>query len=123
MPSQEEAHLRILKIVTAQPDITQRELAERLGVSLGKTNFLVNSLIEKGLLKIGNFRRAESKLKKCAYLLTPAGIGERVVLARAYLARKEAEYEILQAEIRALKQEIGSTSYPLDDGQIESKAA
>lgn len=108
MSSHEAAHLRILKIVGAEPDISQRQLAVRLGVSLGKTNFLVRALLEKGLIKAGNFRRAENKLKY-AYLLTPKGIGERVRMTRAYLARKEVEYEALQAEIRALKREVTAT--------------
>ncbi len=111
MPSHEEAHLRILKIVSGEADISQRQLAVRLGVSLGKTNFLIQSLLEKGLLKAGNFRRAENKFKY-VYLLTPKGFGERVRLTRAYLARKEAEYEALQAEIQALKHEMTSADVP-----------
>jgi EPS-associated MarR family transcriptional regulator len=105
MPSHEEAHLRILKIVGEEPDISQRQLAARLGVSLGKTNFLIRSLLEKGLIKAGNFRRAEHKLEYL-YLLTPKGIGEKLRLTQAFLIRKEAEYEALQAEIVALKREI-----------------
>ena len=107
MSPHEEAHLRILKIVAAEPEISQRQLAVRLGVSLGKTNFLIRSLLEKGLIKAGNFRRAENKLKY-VHLLTPKGIGAKVRLTRAYLARKEAEYEALQAEIQALKQEAAA---------------
>ncbi len=109
--SHEEAHLRILKIVEAEPDISQRQLAVRLGVSLGKTNFLVKALLEKGLLKAGNFRRAENKFKY-VYLLTPKGFRERVRLTRAYLARKETEYEALQAEIKALRREETATGGP-----------
>ena len=111
MTSHEEAHLRILKIVNTEPDISQRQLAIRLGVSLGKTNFLIKSLLEKGLIKAGNFRRSENKLGY-AYLLTPKGLGAKVRMTRAYLARKEAEYEALQAEIRSLKQEVTSTNAP-----------
>ena len=105
MPSHDEARLRILKIVSEEPDISQRQMAARLGISLGKTNFLIKSLLEKGLIKAGNFRRAENKLKYL-YLLTPKGIGEKVRLTHTFLIRKEAEYETLQAEIRALKREI-----------------
>jgi EPS-associated MarR family transcriptional regulator len=105
MSAQEEAHLRILTIVSAEPSITQRQLAIQLGISLGKTNFLMKSLLQKGLLKAGNFRRAENKLKY-VYVLTPKGFGEKVRMTRAYLVRKEAEYEALEAEIRALKQEV-----------------
>ena len=105
MDPHEEAHLRILKIVAEEPDLSQRQLATRLGVSLGKTNFLIRSLLEKGLLKARNFRRAKNKLQY-AYLLTPKGIAAKVQLTRGYLARKEAEYETLQAEIRALRREV-----------------
>jgi EPS-associated MarR family transcriptional regulator len=105
MSSYEEAHLRILKIVADRPDISQRQLAIQLGVSLGKTNFLIRSLLEKGLIKAGNFRRAQNKLEYL-YLLTPKGVGEKLRLTRAFLIRKEAEYETLQAEISALKREI-----------------
>ncbi len=111
MSSHEEAHLRILKIVEAEPDISQRQLAVRLSISLGKINFLIKALLEKGLLKAGNFRRAENKFKY-VYLLTPKGFGERVRLTRAYLARKEAEYEALQAEIKALKREMKAADEP-----------
>jgi EPS-associated MarR family transcriptional regulator len=99
-----DARFRILKLLADEPDLTQRELASRLGVSLGKSNYLLRALIEKGLVKIGNFRRAEKKLKY-VYLLTPAGIRERVRLTSAYLARKEAEYDALKAEIEELRGE------------------
>lgn len=109
MDQHEEAHLRILKIFAVEPDLSQRQLAERLGVSLGKTNFLIRSLLEKGLLKARNFRRAKNKLQY-AYLLTPEGIGAKVRLTRAYLARKEAEYEALQSEIQALRREVKTSA-------------
>ena len=111
MSSHEEAHLRILKIVGGESDISQRQLAIRLGVSLGKTNFLVRALLEKGLIKAGNFRRAENKFQYM-YLLTPKGIGEKVRMTRAYLARKEVEYEALQAEIQALRREMTASGEP-----------
>ncbi len=104
MSRHEEVQLRILKILSAKPNISQRQLAVQLGVSLGKTNFLVRSLLEKGLIKIRNFRRAENKLKY-VYVLTPQGFGEKVRLTRDYVARKEAEYRALKIEIEALKRE------------------
>lgn len=103
-----QARFRILKILADEPDLTQRELAKRLGISLGKSNYLLKALVEKGLIKIGNFRRAEKKLKY-VYLLTPAGIRERIRLTGAYLARKEAEYDALKAEIEELKGEMRTT--------------
>lgn len=111
MSTHEEAHLRILKIVDAEPDISQRQLATRLGVSLGKANFLIRSLLGKGLLKARGFRHAQNKLQY-AYLLTPKGIAAKVRLTRHFLVRKEAEYESLQKEIRALRHEVKTTNEP-----------
>lgn len=105
MSPNQQARFRILKILAEEPELTQRELAARLGISLGKSNYLLKALIEKGLIKIRNFRRATNKLKY-VYLLTPAGIRERIRLAGAYLARKEAEYEALKSEIDELKGKI-----------------
>lgn len=105
MTSEEEAHFRVLKAIEANPDVTQRELAEALGLSLGKTNFLVNALLEKGAIKMENFRRSDTKLKKIAYMLTPSGISERLRLTQDYLERKRMEYETLKAEIDALERE------------------
>jgi EPS-associated MarR family transcriptional regulator len=103
--SEEEAHFRVLKAIEANPDVTQRELAEALGLSLGKTNFLVNALLEKGAIKMENFRRSDTKLKKIAYMLTPSGISERLRLTQGYLERKRMEYETLKEEIDALERE------------------
>lgn len=99
-----QARFRILKILADEPKLTQRELAARLGISLGKSNYLLKALIGKGLIKLANFQMSESKLKY-VYLLTPAGIRERIRLTGAYLARKEAEYDALKAEIEDLKGE------------------
>lgn len=104
MTPKEQATFRILRAVELNPGITQRELAKLLGVSNGKTNYLIAALIEKGLIKMGNFRQGEGKLNKIAYLLTPAGIKNRSKLTRDYLACKEAEYEALKAEIESLRQ-------------------
>jgi len=110
MTPQQQAHFRVLQILTEHPEINQRELAQRLGVSLGKTNYLLNALIEKGWIKIGNFRQSESKLKKVAYLLTPSGIRQRIRLTQGYLARKVAEYEALQSEIAELQEQARQLS-------------
>jgi len=110
MTPQQQAHFRVLQILSEDPGINQRELAQRLGTSLGKTNYLIKALIEKGWIKIGNFRRSESKFKKVAYLLTPDGIRERIHLTQGYLARKEAEYEALKCEIDALRRQVDASS-------------
>jgi EPS-associated MarR family transcriptional regulator len=111
MTPNQQARFRILKILAREPDLSQRELAGRLGISLGKSNYLLKALIEKGLIKIDNFRRAEKKLKY-VYLLTPAGIRERIRLTGDYLARKEAEYEALKAEIEALRRDNAEADAP-----------
>ncbi len=103
-PSQ-QAHLRILKIIEAEPQISQRQLAERLGISLGKANYLIKALFDKGYIKAGNFLRAEDKLKY-AYLLTPEGISAKLQLTRDYLVRQEQEYVAIKAEIKAMRSEL-----------------
>lgn len=105
MTPAEQAHFRILKIIEAEPEISQRQLAERLGVSLGKANYLIKALLEKGHLKAGNFMRAENKLKY-AYLLTPEGLAAKMQLTRNYLARKEQEYIAMKSEIEAMRDEL-----------------
>ena len=78
MLPKEQAHFRILKALEDNPDLTQRELAEQLGLSLGKINYQLNALIAKGAIKIDNFQRGNNKLNKIAYLLTPSGLSERL---------------------------------------------
>ncbi len=109
MTPEEQAHFRVLQAIERNPDITQRELAGQLGISLGKTNFLINALLDKGAIKMENFRRSDTKLKKIAYLLTPSGIAERLLLTQGYLEAKRAEYQNLKAEIKALEQEALNT--------------
>ena len=105
MTPRQQAHFRILKALEREPDLTQRELADQLGISLGRTNYLINAMVEKGQIKIGNFRRSDQRLNKVAYVLTPSGIRERLRLAQGYLARKKVEYEALKVEIETLERE------------------
>ena len=100
----QEAHFRVLRLLELNPKMKQRELAAVAGVSLGKTNYCINALLEKGLIKVQNFRSNKRKLSY-AYLLTPAGIAEKAVLTQRFLQRKMEEYEVLKAEIELLKQE------------------
>ena len=106
MTPREQAHLQVLKILTERPGISQRELADTLSVSLGKSNYLIKALLEKGLIKAENFRRSDRKLGYL-YVLTPSGIDTRLRLTRTYLARKEAEYFALREELAGLRQELG----------------
>ena len=115
----EDLHFRVLSLLQDNPHLTQRELAAALGVSLGKTNYLLKALLEKGQLKIAAFRRSSDKLDKVAYLLTPEGISNRLALTQRYLARKTREYEALQAEIAALLLELDGNRL---DGQGKHRA-
>lgn len=103
---QEDTHFRVLRLLQENPEMSQRELAEAAGVSVGGIHYVLNALIEKGLVKLGNFRSAEDK-RRYAYILTPKGIREKSNLAMAFLERKIMEYNALKAEIEILAGEIG----------------
>ena len=100
----QEAHSRVLRLLEGNPQMNQRDLAAAAGVSLGKTNYCINALVEKGLIKVQNFKSSKRKLAY-AYLLTPAGIAEKAALTERFLKRKMEEYDALKAEIEQLKQE------------------
>ena len=93
-----DAEYLILKQLEDNPHLTQREMSKELGVSLGKTNYVINALIDKGLLKLNNFRTSDNKLGYI-YLLTPTGITEKTALAQSFLMRKSEEYNRLKKEI------------------------
>ena len=101
----QEAHLKVLRLLEINPQMKQRELAAAAGVSLGKTNYCINALLEKGLIKVQNFKSHKRKLSY-AYLLTPAGIAGKAVLTQQFLKCKMEEYELLKAEIELLKQDV-----------------
>lgn len=103
---QENAHFRIMRILQKKPDLTQRELADQLGMSLGSLNYWLNVLIEKGFVKIENFHKSKNKFKY-VYLLTPQGVAEKLGLTSCFLKRKIEEYAPLEVEIEALKTEAG----------------
>ncbi len=98
----DEIHYRIFKLIEAQPDISQRQLAKALGVSLGKVNYCLKALIDKGQVKVRNFQRNPRK-KTYVYLMTPRGIEEKTQLTTHFLKRKMAEYEQLKQEIEQLR--------------------
>lgn len=102
----EETHLRVLRLLEANPRINQRDLARSLGVSLGKANYCLKALVDRGLVKVQNFRNSESKLAY-AYLLTPSGFSRKADLTARFLRRKMAEYEAIRQEIESLKVEMG----------------
>lgn len=100
----EEYSYKILKLIAADAEISQRELAKALGISLGKTNYCLKALIEKGIIKVGNFKNSKNKLAYM-YLLTPRGIEEKSAITLRFLKAKIKEYEMLDEEIKSLKQE------------------
>ncbi|MDF1621714.1 MarR family EPS-associated transcriptional regulator [Pseudothioclava nitratireducens] len=102
---QEDTHFRVLRLLQENPEMSQRELAEAVGVSVGGIHYVLNALIDKGLVKLGNFTAAEDK-RRYAYILTARGISEKVAITRRFLARKKEEYDALKAEIDELRQEI-----------------
>jgi EPS-associated MarR family transcriptional regulator len=103
--TQEDTHFRIMRILQENPDLTQRELAEKLGMSVGGLNYCLNALIDKGLVKMQNLSNSKNKFKY-VYLLTPVGIAEKVALTTRFLSRKMEEYEALKLEIDALKLQV-----------------
>ncbi|MDH4233701.1 MAG: MarR family EPS-associated transcriptional regulator [Gallionella sp.] len=97
-------HYSLLKTLEENPGLSQRDLAKRLGVSLGKVNFCLNALVAKGSIKINNFRNSDNKLAY-AYLLTPAGVEQKARMTVQFLKSKVQEYERLRAEIEDLRRE------------------
>lgn len=102
---QEDTHFRVLRLLQENPEMSQRDLAKAVGVSVGGIHYVLNALIDKGLVKLGNFTAAEDK-RRYAYVLTPKGIARKSALTRAFLVRKMEEYEALSEEIKALREEI-----------------
>lgn len=101
----DEYRYKILKQLEANPEISQRELAGALGISLGRVNYCIQALIEKGLVKAKNFRNSKNKAGY-AYLLTPSGIEEKIKITAYFLKRKVEEYEALEKEITQLRDEV-----------------
>lgn len=104
-PAADELDIAILRRLADSPGVNQRELARDAGVSLGKLNYALRALVDKGWVKVGNFSRNPNKLGY-AYLLTPRGINAKSRLTKAFLARKMREYDALHAEIERLQREV-----------------
>ena len=101
----QEIHLKVLRHLEQNPDVTQRELAEHLGVSLGKANYCLKALITKGFVKARNFKNSNHK-SAYLYVLTPKGIDAKARISVEFLKRKMKEYEQLKLEITQLEQEV-----------------
>tara|TARA_Y200000002_G_scaffold205310_1_gene169409 strand:- start:69 stop:398 length:330 start_codon:yes stop_codon:yes gene_type:complete len=106
----QELEYRALKILEQKPELTQRQLSEALGVSLGKTNYVLKSLIDVGWVKLENFQRSDNKWGY-AYLLTPMGVTEKAAITLRFLKRKQQEYSDLQSEIARLQREVQQQQY------------
>ena len=104
--ARDELRLKVLRALEANPELSQRQLAAELGVSLGGVNYALKALVERGFVKAGNFRKSGNKVAYL-YVLTPQGVAEKASLATAFLGRKLEEYEVLRQEIEALKGEVG----------------
>ena len=109
-----EVRLRVIRLVHANPEMTTRKIAEDVGISNGSAFYVLAALVEKGFLKLDNFKNSSSK-GRYAYLLTPKGVREKSLLTSSFLERKREEYKNLRAEIDALEREAGST---VDDGHL-----
>ncbi|MBN3040447.1 MAG: MarR family EPS-associated transcriptional regulator [Candidatus Omnitrophica bacterium] len=103
---EKEEILNLLSEVYQNPYLTQREISSRIKISLGKTNFLLNCLIDKGILKIKSFSRNEGKLKKVRYIFTPKGIQEKMRITYLFLKKKEREYNFIKEHWEKLKAQI-----------------
>ena len=106
-PKTQETHLKVLRHLENNPNVTQRELATELGISLGKTNYCLKALINKGMIKAKNFKNSANK-RAYLYILTPKGIEAKARISVRFLQRKVEEYEALKIEIEQLKSELNA---------------
>ncbi|QOZ85716.1 MarR family EPS-associated transcriptional regulator [Chromobacterium sp. Rain0013] len=102
---QEDTYFRVMCLLQDNPDLTQRELAEKLGISVGGVNYCLKALMGKGLVKMKNFAHSKNKFGY-VYVLTPSGMVEKAATTHRFLHRKMEEYEALKAEIEALKLDV-----------------
>ena len=102
---QEDTYFRVLRLLQDNPDLTQREIAQRLGLSTSGLNYCLKALIDKGWVKVHNFSQSKNKFGYI-YVLTPQGMAEKLLLASRFLRRKMSEYEALRAEIDGLQAEV-----------------
>ena len=111
-----DVDFQLLRILEESPEISQREIAQRLKISVGTVNFCLKALTEKGWVKAQNFRKSNNRLKY-AYILTPAGLHSKTLITRDFLKRKIQEYEALQIEISELREELAQRTDPKDPSQ------
>ena len=104
---QEDAKMRVFQIINEKPQMTTREIAQKVGISNGSAYYLLTSLIDMGFVKLSNFKNSSQKVKY-SYLLTPKGIREKSLVTRSYLVRKKLEFEELRNEINSLDEAVGN---------------
>ena len=102
---QEDVRFRVLRLLSQNPEMSQRDLAAAVGISTGSIHYVLKALVDKGLVKLGHFTASKDK-RRYAYVLTPKGIATRATLTRRFLARKIAEYEMLKSEIEEVRGEL-----------------
>lgn len=108
---QAEVRLKALRLLAENPELSTRELASAVGISNGSAYYVITALLEKGFLKLENFKKNPRK-SQYAYLLTPKGIREKSLLTHRFIERKRNEFEALKAEIKALEEEAGLATEP-----------
>ena len=106
---QEDAKFRVFQIINENPQMTTREIAQKVGISNGSAYYLLTSLIDMGFLKLSNFKDSSQKIKY-SYLLTPKGIREKSLITNKFLVRKKQEFEALRKEINSLEKTLGNFS-------------
>ena len=102
---QDELRLRVMRVLEESPEASQRQIASELNVSLGGVNYCLKALVDRGLVKLGNFSKSDRKIGY-AYFLTPEGMTEKAKITARFLKRKMAEYEQLEIEIDRLRKEV-----------------
>ena len=117
----DEYRYKILKRLEINPEISQRELAQALGISLGKANYCLRALVQKGLLKVNNFRNNQNKAAYL-YLLTPHGIEEKTKVTLRFMQHKMQEYEALKEEIALLQQEAGNAPTHINKSAVKQNS-
>ena len=104
----EEISYKLFKLIEEDPDISQRALAKEMGISIGKTNYCLKALIDKGWIKVRNFKNSNNKIAY-AYVFTPKGLREKAKITTRFLKRKVREYELLKREIKQLQREVSES--------------
>jgi EPS-associated MarR family transcriptional regulator len=103
---QAEIRLKVMRLISQNPEMSTRQVADEVGISNGSAYYVLTALVEKGFVKLGNFKKNPRK-GQYAHLLTPKGIREKSLLTYSFIERKREEFETLKAEIKALEEEAG----------------